>query len=812
MNMPRESTDGNPAAKNNSANKAVNGHQSQDLTPRPASGADELRMRAMASMKKNKGDDLIGSPRIGNADTTTPGSNGDRDRMNGGNGRQSREATMAAVEHLLAEGRAGSAQNQLVQEHTRQQQQQNSAKDTQQDLFPEYIQAQQASANTNRPTLNVRTSDYDTNSQQDEKLRSATSATTGPSGERSAQSATATPSSNTTRNSDSVTNKTETPRNHEKGSEKQQGRGRSPQREHRGYDSYRTNYSDERIDRREPPHTRQRTPPKGRYDERPSRYDDRRDARYDERIIAERSDDGRGKRYQSPPPTSLARSRDHPVDLLARGHPDDERYAPLPPPLSDEYERLALASGRDLRDPYAHYRHPSDAALRERAAYASDTLASYPPYAASRDTGLVAPHIVVAAREAQTRDLRDWLELTRYYDPQYRAAQLHAYRDQLRRIDEEEAFRAAYRPLPPPRDEGLLPRTARSSSALAMPPPPPVQRDERLRERQPLPPQEQLGRAPSRAANRYEDELASPYREGAPTRDRPLKRRLSFEADSYGQGRPVEKAQRSTYEDTRAPPPASPSFLTRSNEAPPARPPLSDTERKDSGINGDGASARNFDVTPTAARERTSLPPQEELLARSRGGSIPPPHQRRRYDDDQDQRGRPTSRQGDNDGPNSGGSDGRRFGNWNNRSRSPRPFNNKYHKNNNHNKHHHNNHNDGYRHHNNHYNNNNNDNNNNREGGRGHWNRRDSEDRRPQFRRPSFDDRRQTNGKRDSFDGGNNYGNNNNGNNQLSSPNGFDDRRNNRGFIDDRLTDGEILRPRSPMKRKGDSWIPHYRR
>src|SRR5690606_10960674 len=260
---------------------------------------------------------------------------------------------------------------------------------------------------------------------------------------------------------------------------------------------------------------------------------------------------------------------------------------------------------------------------------------------------------------------------------------------------------------------------------------PPIARGDRLREGQQFPPQERLERAHSKAGSRYEDELSSPYSErDAANQGRSLKRRFTFEGDDYGQGRLAEKAQRSTYKDTRVPPPPLQGSTPRINE--PSRPPLSDLERKELTINDernpDGPSSiRNFEST--AVPPRTSLPPQEELIARSRNGSVPPPpNQRRRYDDNE--RGRPQSR--DNDGPNSGGSDDRRFNDWNHhdRSRSPRPFNNK-----NFNNHH------KERHHNNNYHSNNNNsesnnNNNNREGGRGHWGRRGSEDRRPPFRRP----------------------------------------------------------------------------
>src|SRR5690606_38910751 len=227
--------------------------------------------------------------------------------------------------------------------------------------------------------------------------------------------------------------------------------------------------------------------------------------------------DERGKRYQSPPPPlPLGRSgRDHPIDPSPRVHPDDDRYPP-PPQSAGEYDRMAAAS-RDLRDPYAHLRHPGDAgALRERAAYAHDYMANYSPYAAPRDSGIVPSHVSVAAASeadyaaSHFHDVSDWLELTRFHDIPYRTAKLQAYRE-IRRMDQEDAVRAAYaaRGLPPPPpppvrgEEALLPRTTRSSSALAMPPPPPIARDDRLRERQQFPPQERLERAPSKAGSRY---------------------------------------------------------------------------------------------------------------------------------------------------------------------------------------------------------------------------------------------------------------------------------------------------------------------
>lgn len=643
--------------------------------PRPASAAEELRMKVMASMKKNKGDELAGSPHADLTVATTPGSNGERERTNrGGTPSASSNGFGAAVDALLAQGRAESAQNQLAQQQALQQ---AASKDSQADVFESYNQS--SSTGTERPMLNVRiTSDYEP---QDEKLRSATSTTTGLTGGGSAQSATATPSTTlTARTNESeriINNKSENSRIYEKNNssqpEKHRERGRSPLREHRGYDSYRQKpFPDERFDKRDmPPHTRPRTPSKGRYDDRPPRHDDRpRESRYDDRIISERNDDGRGKRYQSPPPLPpLGRSsRDHPIDQLARVHPDDDRYPPPPPP-SGEYDRMAVAasSARDLRDPYAHLRHPAEsAALRERTAYAHDYLASYPPYTAPRDAGMVVPHVSAAVREADYaashfHDVSDWLELTRFHDISYRAAKLQAYRE-IRRMDQEDALRAAYgaRGLPPPPvtrgEESLLSRSARSSSALAMPPPPPVvQRDERLRERQPLPPQDRIERAPSRAAPRYEEELSSPYRDrdGGANQGRSLKRRLSFESDGYLQGRPTEKAQRSAYEDARIPPPPPPGSTPRNIEPSSSRLPLSETERKDSiGINGD----RNVDGPPPARSfpgldsvaplPRSSLPPQEELLARSRNGSVPPSshNQRRRYDENE--RGRT------NDGPN----------------------------------------------------------------------------------------------------------------------------------------------------------------
>ncbi|RPA71427.1 hypothetical protein BJ508DRAFT_92111 [Ascobolus immersus RN42] len=783
---------------NHSNTPATNGIP-QDSTPRPApAAADELRMKALASMmKKNKGDDLAASPRVAHADTVAS-SPGDKERTNGGATPSSASNGFAAsLDDLLADGRAASVQNQRAQQQALQQS--AATKDVQPDLFDKY-NASSSSNSTEKPTLNIRTSEYEP---QDEKIRSATSTTTGLTGGNSAQSATTTPSTAlTARTTDSertAINKSETPRGYDKNHDKHRERGRSPQRDQRGYDSYRQ----ERFDKRDvPPHSRSRASSKGRYDDRPPRFDDRpRETRYDDRIISERIDDGRGKRYQSPPPV-IGRGRDH-MDPLARVHSDDNRYPPPPPPAGD-YDRIA-AAGRDLRDPYAHLRYPADpAGMRERSAYTQDYLTNYPPYAAPRDSGTVAPHVsAAAAREADYaashfHDVSDWLELTRFHDLAFRQHKLQVYRE-FRRLEQEDPLFNTYaaRGIPPPPlvrgEDPLLARAVRSSSALAMPPPPPIPRDERIRDRQPLPPQERLERAPSRAAPRFDDDLPSPYRErdgGA----RSLKRRLSFE-DGYVQGRHPEKAARSTYDDPRMPPPPPSGSTPRNNEQS-SRPPLSEPERNDSvgerTIEG-LASVRNESA---AAPPRESLPPQEELIARTRNGGSPPYNQRRRYDDND--RGRPQSR--DNDGNNTG-SDGRRFNNWNNlnnRSRSPRPFYNKHHNNNNHHK---NRHNDNYNHNNN--SNNNGDNNNNREGGRGHWGRRGSEDRRPQFRRPSFNDDRRQNGKRDGFDNSNGY----------NDRRDFNDRRDRQvsSFVDDQIAEGEVLRPRSPLKRKGDSWTPYHR-